>query len=86
MITEICACDQVQLALNVFSIGCAGFSVLTPYRPLFIGLTTASLGYTHLKHRCPSPRYSRLGSFSSTKIEKISILEPRSLAQTGPCG
>ena len=42
---------QVQLALNAFSIGCAGFSTLSPYRPLFLSLTTASLGLAHLRHR-----------------------------------
>ncbi|CAL8465913.1 g5449 [Coccomyxa elongata] len=47
------SCCVIQLALNMFSVGCAGFSILTPYRPLFMGLTTASLGYSHLKHRNP---------------------------------
>jgi hypothetical protein len=47
----ILGCVQVQLALNILSVGCAGFSVLTPYRPFFLGLTTASLGYSHWKHR-----------------------------------
>jgi len=42
---------QIQLVLNVFSVGCAGFSVLTPYRVLFVGLTATSLGASHLRHR-----------------------------------
>jgi copper chaperone CopZ len=33
----------LQLALNAASIGCAGFSALTPYRPLFRALTVTSL-------------------------------------------
>ena len=43
---------QIQLVLNTFSVGCAGFSVLTPYRALFLGLTASSLGWSHLMHRC----------------------------------
>ncbi len=43
---------QVQLVLNAFSVGCAGFSVLTPYRAVFVGLTATSLGVSHLRHRC----------------------------------
>ena len=42
---------QVQLVLNAFSVGCAGFSVLTPYRAVFVGLTATSLGVSHLRHR-----------------------------------
>jgi copper chaperone CopZ len=37
------SCCVLQLALNAASIGCAGFSVLTPWRPLFRALTAASL-------------------------------------------
>ncbi|CAM6088990.1 unnamed protein product [Calypogeia fissa] len=33
------SCCVIQLILNTFSISCAGFSVLTPYRPLFLCLT-----------------------------------------------
>ncbi|KAG0276737.1 hypothetical protein BGZ96_003166, partial [Linnemannia gamsii] len=35
------SCCLIQLALNLMSVGCAGFSILTPYRPLF--LTFSSL-------------------------------------------
>lgn len=36
------SCCAVQLVLNVFNIGCAGFNtVLGPWRPVFIGLTAA---------------------------------------------
>ncbi|EIE18468.1 hypothetical protein COCSUDRAFT_34498 [Coccomyxa subellipsoidea C-169] len=55
------SCCLVQLALNLFSVGCAGFSVLTPYRPLFMGLTTASLGYSHLRHGNPQRSILALG-------------------------
>ena len=37
------SCCVIQLALNVFSFGCAGFSVLDDYRPLFLVLTFTSL-------------------------------------------
>lgn len=37
------SCCVLQLALNAASIGCAGFSALTPYRPFFRALTAASL-------------------------------------------
>ncbi|KAI7865111.1 hypothetical protein BDF14DRAFT_1883800 [Spinellus fusiger] len=33
------SCCLLQLVLNVFSFSCAGFSVLTPYRPLFTIIT-----------------------------------------------
>ncbi|KAK9795948.1 hypothetical protein WJX73_002658 [Symbiochloris irregularis] len=45
------SCCVLQLVLNAFSVGCAGFSVLTPYRPVFAALTSASLAYTHHKYR-----------------------------------
>jgi copper chaperone CopZ len=37
------SCCVLQLALNAASVGCAGFSALTPYQPLFRALTAASL-------------------------------------------
>lgn len=37
------SCCVLQLALNAASIGCAGFSALTPYRHVFRALTAASL-------------------------------------------
>ena len=43
--------SQIQLVLNAFSVGCAGFSVLSPYRALFLGLTATSLGMSHMRHR-----------------------------------
>ena len=33
------SCCLIQLVLNLFSIGCAGFSVLTPYRSIFLGMS-----------------------------------------------
>lgn len=42
-------CCIIQLALNAMSVGCAGFSVLSPYRPAFLAATTAGLLYTHRK-------------------------------------
>eukprot|EP01089_Gocevia_fonbrunei_P001197 TRINITY_DN11118_c0_g1_i1.p1 TRINITY_DN11118_c0_g1~~TRINITY_DN11118_c0_g1_i1.p1 ORF type:complete len:196 (+),score=26.54 TRINITY_DN11118_c0_g1_i1:781-1368(+) len=41
------SCCLVQLGLNLFSYGCAGFNtVLGPYRPYLMAFTMASLGYT----------------------------------------
>lgn len=37
------SCCVIQLALNLFSIGCAGFSILDPYRPFFLVATFTSL-------------------------------------------
>lgn len=35
------SCCVVQLILNWFSVGCAGFAILDPFRPIFL---TASFG------------------------------------------
>lgn len=45
------SCCVLQLFLNALSVGCAGFSALTPYRPLFLALTASSLGATHWRNR-----------------------------------
>ena len=34
------SCCIVQLLLNSFSVGCAGFAVLTPYRSALLGVVT----------------------------------------------
>ncbi|KAG0222332.1 hypothetical protein BGW42_006681 [Actinomortierella wolfii] len=39
------SCCIIQLVLNAFSIGCAGFSVLTPFRPFFVSLSIAMIVY-----------------------------------------
>jgi len=39
------SCCVIQLVLNSLSIGCAGFSALTPYRHFFVGLTSIFLGF-----------------------------------------
>jgi copper chaperone CopZ len=45
------SCCVIQLALNWMSIGCAGFSVLDPLRPVFLTLSygglATSLAYAH---------------------------------------
>lgn len=43
-------CCVIQLALNVMSVGCAGFSALSPYRPAFLAATTASLVLSHRRY------------------------------------
>ncbi|KAF9174997.1 hypothetical protein BGX20_008841 [Mortierella sp. AD010] len=45
------SCCLIQLILNVFSIGCAGFSVLTPFRPIFGSISLALIAYTVYKYR-----------------------------------
>lgn len=37
------SCCLIQLLLNLFSLGCAGFSVLDDYQPIFLSLTLISL-------------------------------------------
>ena len=39
------SCCIIQLMLNFFSISCAGFAVLTPYRPILTTFTTLLLSY-----------------------------------------
>lgn len=39
------SCCIIQLVLNYTSIGCAGFSALTPYRHVFRAITAGTLGY-----------------------------------------
>ncbi|GJJ72362.1 hypothetical protein EMPS_04719 [Entomortierella parvispora] len=45
------SCCVVQLFLNLFSIGCAGFSVLTQFRPLFLSISGLLMLYTLFKYR-----------------------------------
>ncbi|KAG0047789.1 hypothetical protein BGZ83_007223 [Gryganskiella cystojenkinii] len=48
------SCCIIQLVLNVFSIGCAGFSVLTDFRPLFLSISSLLILYTIYKYRFSS--------------------------------
>ncbi|KAK3820620.1 MAG: hypothetical protein JOS17DRAFT_793977 [Linnemannia elongata] len=48
------SCCLIQLALNLMSIGCAGFSVLTPYRPLFLAFSSLLVLVTIYKYRWSS--------------------------------
>ncbi|CAG8500582.1 4723_t:CDS:1 [Funneliformis mosseae] len=50
------SCCIIQLILNFFSIGCAGFSVLTPYRPIFLSFTAILIIYTITKYGISSKR------------------------------
>ncbi|KAI8387282.1 hypothetical protein BD560DRAFT_381989 [Blakeslea trispora] len=45
------SCCVIQLLLNAFSVSCAGFSILTPYRYLLTSLTIALLSYQLYKNR-----------------------------------
>ncbi|KAI8983768.1 hypothetical protein BDB01DRAFT_114407 [Pilobolus umbonatus] len=40
------SCCIIQLILNACSISCAGFSVLTPYRPFFTAMTMVAVVHT----------------------------------------
>ncbi|KAF9945739.1 hypothetical protein BGZ72_001061, partial [Mortierella alpina] len=42
------------LVLNIFSIGCAGFSILTPLRPVFVAISAGLILYTVYKYRWSS--------------------------------
>jgi copper chaperone CopZ len=50
------SCCIIQLVLNLFSISCAGFSILTPYRPIFLSFTTILILYTITKYGLNSKR------------------------------
>ncbi|RGB34546.1 hypothetical protein C1646_701723 [Rhizophagus diaphanus] len=70
------SCCIIQLILNIFSISCAGFSILTPYRPIFLSFTTALILYTITKYGLNSKQtlVTLLISLSlSTSPELISL-------------
>ncbi|KAG1146239.1 hypothetical protein G6F37_012007 [Rhizopus arrhizus] len=46
------SCCIIQLVLNYFSFSCAGFSILTPYRPFLTCLTILILTYQLYHCRC----------------------------------
>ncbi|KAF9922328.1 hypothetical protein FBU30_007593 [Linnemannia zychae] len=48
------SCCIIQMVLNLMSIGCAGFSVLTPYRPLFLAISSLLVLYTLYKYKWSS--------------------------------
>lgn len=48
------SCCVIQLVLNAFSIGCAGFSILTPFRPVFGSISFLLIAYTVYKYRFSS--------------------------------
>ncbi|KAF9301670.1 hypothetical protein BGZ74_006433 [Mortierella antarctica] len=54
------SCCVVQLVLNAFSIGCAGFSVLTPLRPVFLAISFGLVLYTVAKYRFSSRAFATL--------------------------
>ncbi|KAG0267518.1 hypothetical protein BGZ95_002830 [Linnemannia exigua] len=49
------SCCLIQLALNLMSVGCAGFSILTPYRPLFLAFSSLLVLFNLFNYRW-SPR------------------------------
>ncbi|KAF9310961.1 hypothetical protein BG003_007932 [Podila horticola] len=54
------SCCVVQLVLNAFSIGCAGFSVLTPLRPVFLAISFGLVLYTVTKYRFSARTFATL--------------------------
>ncbi|CAG8695964.1 24643_t:CDS:1 [Cetraspora pellucida] len=50
------SCCIIQLILNMFSIGCAGFSLLTPYRPVFLSFTAILIITTIFQYGVRSKR------------------------------
>ncbi|KAG0334883.1 hypothetical protein BG000_007958 [Podila horticola] len=54
------SCCVVQLVLNAFSIGCAGFSVLTPLRPMFLAISCGLVLYTVTKYRFSARTFATL--------------------------
>ncbi|CAG8508253.1 1474_t:CDS:1 [Acaulospora morrowiae] len=50
------SCCIIQLVFNIFSIGCAGFSILTPYRPIFLSFTTILIITTITRYGLKSRR------------------------------
>jgi hypothetical protein len=72
------SCCVLQLALNALSFGCAGFSALTPYRPLFLAATAGGLGLAHWRSRCghqPVPHYilACLSQHSQCTIRQVLV-------------
>ena len=51
-------CCVIQLLLNYFALGCAGFSALDRWRPFSTALTAASCAALLIRGGCPSRRRS----------------------------
>ncbi|KAI8080185.1 uncharacterized protein B0P05DRAFT_540339 [Gilbertella persicaria] len=64
------SCCVIQLLLNAFSISCAGFSILTPYRSILTSLTVILLSYQFYT----SPKKSQ--SYISLIVSILLILSP----------
>merc|ERR1719174_2266414 len=68
------SCCAVQLVLNVFNIGCAGFNtVLGPWRPVFIGLT-ATLQIAVWAHVYLNPHMWYMAAVGSLVAFSLSFL------------
>ncbi|CAG8553610.1 15854_t:CDS:1 [Dentiscutata erythropus] len=50
------SCCVIQLILNIFSVGCAGFSLLTPYRLVFLSFTAILITTTIFQYGLLSKR------------------------------
>jgi len=70
------SCCLIQLLLNSFSVGCAGFAILTPYRPIFLAATTILLGYNVQNYGLTKATISSilLASSLSVSSEVLSLL------------
>merc|ERR1719174_2540633 len=68
------SCCAVQLVLNIFNIGCAGFNtVLGPWRPVFIGLT-ATLQTAVWAHVYLNPHMWYMAAVGSVVAFSLSFL------------
>eukprot|EP01128_Nolandella_sp_AFSM9_P010935 TRINITY_DN7651_c0_g1_i1.p1 TRINITY_DN7651_c0_g1~~TRINITY_DN7651_c0_g1_i1.p1 ORF type:complete len:235 (-),score=70.22 TRINITY_DN7651_c0_g1_i1:192-854(-) len=69
------SCCAIQLVLNYFSIGCAGFAVLDPYRPAFLSLSLGSFGsMLYFDRQRGKPVFSKRNLFSFILMVSLSVL------------
>ena len=72
------SCCAVQLALNLFSVGCAGLNtVLGPWRPMFIALAVA--GQAVMWWAIELPAVQRKSAVASTALTACMTLLPEAL-------
>ncbi|KAF0362620.1 hypothetical protein F8M41_014032 [Gigaspora margarita] len=79
------SCCIIQLILNMFSIGCAGFSLLTPYRPLFLSFTSILIITTIFQYGFRSKRTLMTALISillSTSPEFVSLYNQNNISMT----
>jgi len=69
------SCCAIQLVLNYFSIGCAGFAILDPYRPIFLAMSASSFGtMLYFNHQTGRPLTSFRNVFSLALVVGLALL------------